>query len=35
MRNTADAARLTSPRFRERVAVALTAGFTAFLNSHS
>ena len=35
MRNAADAARLTSPRFRERIAVALAAGFTAFLNSHS
>ena len=35
MRNAADAARLTSPRFRERVAVALAAGFTAFLNRHS
>jgi len=35
MRNSADAARLTSPRFRERIAVALAAGFTAFLNRHS
>jgi N-acetylmuramoyl-L-alanine amidase len=35
MRNAADAARLTSPRFRERIAVALAAGFTAFLNRHS
>jgi N-acetylmuramoyl-L-alanine amidase len=35
MRNAADAARLTSPRFRQRVAVALAAGFTAFLNRHS
>jgi N-acetylmuramoyl-L-alanine amidase len=35
MRNAADAARVTSPRFRERVAVALAAGFTAFLNRHS
>jgi len=35
MRNSADAARLTSPRFRERIAVALAAGFTTFLNSHS
>jgi len=35
MRNSADAARLTSPRFRERIAVALAAGFTTFLNSHT
>jgi N-acetylmuramoyl-L-alanine amidase len=35
MRNAADAARLTSPRFRERIAVALAAGFTAFLKRHS
>ena len=35
MRNSADAARLASPRFRERIAVALAAGFTAFLNRHS
>jgi N-acetylmuramoyl-L-alanine amidase len=35
MRNAADAARVTSPRFRERVAVALAAGFTAFLDRHS
>jgi N-acetylmuramoyl-L-alanine amidase len=35
MRNSADAARLTSPRFRERIAVALAAGFTAFLKRHS
>ena len=35
MRNAADAARLTSPRFRERIAVALAAGFTAFLDRHS
>jgi N-acetylmuramoyl-L-alanine amidase len=35
MPNAADAARLTSPRFRQRVAVALAAGFTAFLNRHS
>lgn len=35
MRSASDAARLTSPRFRERIAVALAAGFTAFLNSHS
>jgi N-acetylmuramoyl-L-alanine amidase len=34
MRNPADAARLTSPRFRERIALALAAGFTAFLNRH-
>jgi N-acetylmuramoyl-L-alanine amidase len=34
MRNSADAARLISPRFRERIAVALAAGFTAFLNRH-
>ncbi|MGI8451735.1 MAG: N-acetylmuramoyl-L-alanine amidase [Streptosporangiaceae bacterium] len=34
MRNSADAVRLTSPRFRERIAVALAAGFTAFLNRH-
>ena len=36
MRNAADAARLTNPRFRQRVAVALAAGFLAFLapNSH-
>ena len=31
MRNAADAARLTSPAFRQRIAVALAAGFTAFL----
>jgi len=31
MRDAADAARLTSPRFRQRVAVALAAGFVAFL----
>jgi N-acetylmuramoyl-L-alanine amidase len=35
MPNASDAARLTSPRFRERIAVALAAGFTAFLNRHS
>jgi N-acetylmuramoyl-L-alanine amidase len=35
MRNAADAARLASPRFRQRIAVALAAGFTAFLNRHS
>jgi N-acetylmuramoyl-L-alanine amidase len=34
MRNSADAARLTSPRFREHIALALAAGFTAFLNRH-
>jgi N-acetylmuramoyl-L-alanine amidase len=34
MRDASDAARLTSPRFRERVAVALAAGFTTFLNRH-
>lgn len=34
MPNSADAARLTSPRFRERIALALAAGFTAFLNRH-
>jgi N-acetylmuramoyl-L-alanine amidase len=31
MRNAADAARLTSPRFRQRIAIALAAGFVAFL----
>ncbi len=31
MRNAADAAKLTSPAFRQRIAVALAAGFTAFL----
>jgi N-acetylmuramoyl-L-alanine amidase len=35
MRNSADAVRLTSPRFRERIALALAAGFTAFLKRHS
>jgi hypothetical protein len=30
MRNATDAARLASPRFGERIAVALAAGFTAF-----
>lgn len=35
MPNAADAVRLTSPRFRERIAVALAAGFTAFLNRRS
>ena len=36
MRDAADAARLTNPRFRQRVAEALAAGFLAFLapNSH-
>ena len=34
MRNAADAARVTSPRFRERVAAALAAGLTAFLSRH-
>src|SRR6266566_2794492 len=32
MRNTADAARLTSAAFRQRVAVALADGFSAFLH---
>ncbi len=31
MRNATDAAKLTNPAFRERIAVALAAGFTAFL----
>ena len=35
MRNAGDAARLTSPRFRERIALALEAGFIAFLGRHS
>ena len=35
MRNAGDAARLTSPRFRERIALALEAGFIAFLDRHS
>ena len=35
MRNAADAARLISPAFRERMAVALVAGFTAFLAAGS
>ena len=35
MRNAGDAARLTSPRFRERIAAALEAGFVAFLGRHS
>jgi len=33
MRDAADAARLTSPGFRQRIAVALAAGFVAFLSS--
>jgi N-acetylmuramoyl-L-alanine amidase len=32
MRSATDAARLTSPQFRQRVAVALAAGFVAFLH---
>jgi N-acetylmuramoyl-L-alanine amidase len=32
MRNATDAARLASPQFRQRVAVALAAGFVAFLS---
>ena len=32
MRNAADAAKLSSARFRQRIAVALAAGFTAFLS---
>lgn len=35
MRNAADAARLSSPAFRHRIAVALAAGFTAFLTGRS
>ena len=35
MPNAGDAARLASPRFRERVAAALEAGFLAFLDRHS
>jgi N-acetylmuramoyl-L-alanine amidase len=31
MRNAADAAKLTSPRFRQRIAAALAAGFVTFL----
>ena len=31
MRNASDAAELINPAFRERIAVALAAGFTAFL----
>ena len=34
MRNSADAARLTSAAFRQRVAVALASGFVAFLHGH-
>jgi N-acetylmuramoyl-L-alanine amidase len=34
MRNSADAASLTSPAFRQRIAVALTAGFVTFLHRH-
>ena len=34
MRNSADAARLTSAAFRQRVAAALAAGFVAFLHGH-
>ena len=30
-----DSAGLSRPRFRERIAVARAAGFTAFLNRHS
>jgi N-acetylmuramoyl-L-alanine amidase len=33
MRNAADAAKLSSAAFRQRIAVALAAGFTAFLTS--
>ena len=35
MRNAADAARLTSPAWRQRAAVALAAGFTKFLTAGS
>ena len=35
MRNAADAARLTSPAWRQRAAVALAAGFTKFLTTGS
>jgi N-acetylmuramoyl-L-alanine amidase len=31
MRSAPDAAKLTSPQFRQQVAVALAAGFVAFL----
>jgi N-acetylmuramoyl-L-alanine amidase len=31
MRNAADAAKLSSAAFRQRIAVALAAGFTAYL----
>jgi N-acetylmuramoyl-L-alanine amidase len=34
MRNSSDAARLTSAAFRQRIAVALSAGFSAFLRGH-
>ena len=34
MRNSGDAARLTSAAFRQRVAVALAAGFVSFLRPH-
>jgi N-acetylmuramoyl-L-alanine amidase len=34
MRNSGDAARLTSAAFRQRIAVALAAGFIAFLHGH-
>jgi N-acetylmuramoyl-L-alanine amidase len=33
MRNAADAAKLTSPAFRQRIAVALAAGFTRYLTT--
>ncbi len=35
MHNAADAARLTNPRSREHIAVALAAALTAFLVRHS
>jgi N-acetylmuramoyl-L-alanine amidase len=34
MRNASDAARLSAPAFRQRIARALAAGFTAFLTGH-
>ena len=34
MRNASDAERLTDPRFRQRIAEALAAGFTTYLQSH-
>jgi N-acetylmuramoyl-L-alanine amidase len=34
MRNAADAARVTSPAFRQRAAVGIAAGITAFLRGH-